>query len=111
MTEPPKPVEAWRAWYPDEVYASNEIEWSDLPNEGVQVIVLFYDEWTADGQVRYRKLLDGDDYYWHVPGTDEFGSDMDPAEIPDNAIVKEGLEIPDERFDARKEQAVASTWP
>ena len=106
----PNAVAGWRAFYPDEVYASTGTEWRDLPDEGVQVIVLFYEEHAAEG-VRYRKLLDGDDFYYHILDTDVFGSEMDPDEIPDEAIVKEGLEIPDNEFFNIKQEAVDSTWP
>lgn len=104
-----RPVEAWFAYYPDEVHASAVSEWGDLPDEGVQVIVLYFDEYTADGAVQYRKLLDGDDLYWHVPDTDEFGSTNDPTEIPNNALVKRGLEVEDGAFEDIKERAF-STW-
>ena len=103
-------VAGWRAYYPDEVYAADETEWRDLPEEGVQVIVLFYEEHAAEG-VRYRKLLDGDDFYYHVPDSDVFGSTNDREDIPDEAIVKQGLEISDNEFFNTKQEAVDSTWP
>ena len=103
-------VAGWRVFYPGETYASNETEWRDLPDEGVQVIVLYYQEYAAEG-VRYRKLLDGHDYYWHVPGTDTFDETNDRDEIPDEAIVKAGLELPDEDFHTVKGRAVNSRTP
>ena len=103
-------VAGWRVFYPDETYAGDDIEWRDLPDEGVQVIVLYYEEFATEG-VRYRKLLDGDDFYYHVPGTDVFGSTNDRDEIPDEALVKAGLELPDEDFHTIKDRAVNSRAP
>ena len=105
----PNSVAGWRVYYPDEVYAADGTEWRDLPDEGVQVVVLYYTEFAAEG-VHYRKLLDGHDYYYHIPGTDEFGETNDREDIPDEAIVKKGLEIPDNEFFTIKQAAVDSTW-
>ena len=102
-------VAGWRVFYPDEVYAADDTEWRALPDEGVQVIVLYYEEHAA-AYVHYRKLLDGHDYYWHVPDSDEFGETNDCDEIPDEALVKKGLEIPDNEFFNTKQEAVNSTW-
>ena len=104
-----RPVAGWRAYYPDEAYAADDTEWRDLPDEGVQVIVLYYEEHATEG-VRYRKLLDGHDYYYHVPDSDVFGETNDRDEIPNEAIVHQGLEIPDADFQNIKQEAVESTW-
>lgn len=105
-----RPVEGWIAYYPDEVYDSHTADWAGLPDEGVQIITLYFDDYTADGAVQYRKLLDGDDLYYHVPGTDEFGNTNDPDDIPGAALVKQGLEIGDRDFRNIKEQAVETSW-
>ena len=49
----PNSVAGWRVFYPDETYAGDDIEWRDLPDEGVQVIVLYYEEFATEG-VRTR---------------------------------------------------------
>lgn len=105
-----RPVEAWIVYYPDAVYDSHTSEWAGLPDEGVQVITLYFDEYTAGGEVQYRKLLDGDDLYWHVPDSNEFGSTNDPEEVPDGALVKRGLEIEDEAFREIKDRAFTTEW-
>ena len=106
----PNSVAGWRVFYSDETYAADETEWRDLPDEGVQVVVLYYEEFAAVG-VRYRKLLDGHDFYYHVPGTNVFGSTNDRDEIPDEALAKAGLELPDEVFHTIKGRAADSSAP
>lgn len=109
--EQPHPVAGWHAYYPEQIYTSFMTVWEELPDEGVQVIVLYYDAYaTEGGSVRYRKLLDGDDFYFHVPGTDIYGSTNHQAEIPDAAVVKEGREIPDSEFSEVKQRAIESSW-
>ena len=89
------PVTAWRAYYTDDrAFASTETPWRDLPDDGVLLVRLYYDEFTRGGDVRYTKSLSGDDHYFHVPGTDLFGCNNDPipeirARYP-GAVVKRG---------------------
>ena len=90
----PGEVEAWRVYYTDSrEYSSAETDWAELPDDGVLLLRLYYDAFSRGG-VRYTKSLSGDDYYFHVPGTDLYGCNNDPpAEIRERypgAVVKRG---------------------
>lgn len=100
----------WRAWYTrGRVFDAHDMEWRALPADGVIVIVVYHDDWAANG-VRYRTLHDGYDYYWRDPGTEAFRSGDIRPDFPAD-LIKEGTEIPDDEFDAVKQRAALSTWP
>lgn len=53
-------VIGWRAWYADgSKYDSVTIEWEDLPNDGVIVVVLYFDNKT-------RRIMDGSSWYFRA---------------------------------------------
>ena len=89
-------VAGWRTYYTEgRDFNSTDDRWADLPDDGVLVLRLYYDDFAGrDGSVRYTKSLSGDDHYFHIPGTDLFGCNNDPIdEIHDRypgAIVKRG---------------------
>jgi len=59
-------VIAWKAWYSDgKVYRSESLDWSDLPDDGVVAINLYYDKLTPAGDA-YRRFMQGSDYYFRV---------------------------------------------
>ena len=72
-------VAGWKIWYTDDRrYSSQEVDWEDLPRDGVLYLTVYYDEWTgANENVRYTQNYSGDDWYFHRPGTDLFGSNTD----------------------------------
>ena len=87
-------VAGWRIYYVGlEDYDSATTEWSALPGDGVLLLKIYYDEFTTGG-VRYTQTLSGDDYYFHVPGTDVFGCNNHPPEETHErypgAIIKRG---------------------
>lgn len=87
-------ADGWRLYYTeDRAYSSADTEWVACPDDGVLALVLYYDAYT-DGGVQYRKVLTGDDHYFHVPGTDLYGCNNDSipeieARYP-GAVVKRG---------------------
>lgn len=107
-----KDVIGWRIWYADNsVLDSKTTAWTDLPSDGVQVVIL-YENWNHSGGKPYRQVLSGADFYFAAPGPD--GRDIittsnDPeAEILLRylgAIIKRGSFINEQR--ARKIAASA----
>jgi hypothetical protein len=99
-----KDVIGWRIWYADNsVLDSKATAWADLPNNGVQVVIL-YENWNHGGGKPYRQVLSGADFYFAAPGPD--GRDIvttsnDPeAEIVSRypgAIIKRGSFINQKR--------------
>ena len=41
-----------------------EVDLLALPATGLQVIMLYYDEFSVDGKTRYRRILQGNDIYY-----------------------------------------------
>ena len=70
-------VVGWRAWYTDgSKYDSATTRWNDLPDDGVVVIVLYFDNKT-------RRIMDGSDWYFrakHESGDFVYGENNDPSE-------------------------------
>lgn len=110
-------VVGWRVYYTDSrVYTSERTNWKDLPEDGVLLLKLYYDEWAND-RVRYTKVLSGDDYYFHVPDSDIFGCNNDP---PSETVsrydgltkeyIKRGKWTTREEMEAVRERAQAASW-
>ena len=109
-------VDGWRAYYTGgREFGSDGHDWADLPDDGVLLLKLYYDEFTADGSVRYTKRLSGDDHYFHAPGTDLFGCNNDPIEdIHDRypgVVVKRGKWTTREEMVAVRERAKHDPCP
>lgn len=51
-----------------------------LPATGLQVVILYYDEFSVDGLTRYRRILQGNDYYY------VFYDDTPPPQLRDWAF-------------------------
>lgn len=70
-------VVGWRAWYTDgSKYNSKDTKWKDLPDDGVVVIVLYFDNKT-------RRIMDGSDWYFrakHESGDFIYGENNDSPE-------------------------------
>lgn len=70
-------VIGWRVWYADgSKYDSATTRWSDLPNDGVIVAVLYFDDKT-------RRVMDGSSWYFrakHESGEFIYGENEDSPE-------------------------------
>lgn len=70
-------VIGWRAWYADgSKYDSAAIQWKDLPDDGVLVIMLYFDNKT-------RRIMDGSSCYFrtrHESGEFIYGENDDSPE-------------------------------
>ena len=42
------------------------VDLAALPATGLQIIMLYYDEFSVDGKTRYRRILQGNDIYYIV---------------------------------------------
>jgi len=70
-------VIGWQAWYADgSKYDSATTKWTDLPDDGVLIIMLYFDNKT-------RRIMDGSDWYFrakHESGEFIYGENNDPPE-------------------------------
>lgn len=98
-------VIAWRVWYEDAVYDSRTHEWSDLPDDGVQVMVL----WKSDFR---RMICCGDSSYWKLG--DLYASNMDEppavAERYPGAEIKRGKWLELSKYETIRQAAAAYEW-
>jgi len=114
----------WAAWVDTEtgteIYSSKDMEWEDLPDDGIIFIMLYKD--TGDGQESnisyptYTESLAGNDYYWKAPhhsGT-IYGSGNDSlAEIKaryPGADIKRGKWVPHSLFEEVSLEALKYVW-
>lgn len=69
-TQEPQIVVGWKAYMvTGQVYAGRTLaDWRDLPDDGVLVVMLYYDKFCTQGQTRYRRILQGNDWYFIAPG-------------------------------------------
>lgn len=101
-------VRAWRVWYSDGEFvwwhSSADLDWSQLPRTGVQIVKVFFDaEWKPGHP--YTRQLDGCDWYYRAPdGSIEGVKSIDwkgyrprPCGIPDDDI-KRGTGVSVEMF-------------
>lgn len=101
-------VIGWRAWFDNgRVYDSRQHTWSDLPDDGVLVIMLYH----ASGT---KRILSGSDYYFLAqhPEGPIYGQDRnppDPARFVD-LQEKRGRWVPDHVQERAEHEANASTW-
>lgn len=109
-------VIGWRLFYTDDRhYSSAQHEWDEPPDDGTLVLKLYYEAMSGDSDERYTLLLDGDDYYFHVPDTNLYGCSNDPPEeirerYP-GAIIKRGMWTTAEEFYAVKDRAFHTAAP
>lgn len=101
---PPK----WRVWYDDgTVYDSCRRDWAGLPDDGLLVKMLYYDDGT-------RQIQQGADYYFVAPHAegDIHGASSAPLEVIrrryPGAIVKRGRWAPDGYYRRICEEAHSS---
>jgi hypothetical protein len=105
-----KEVLGWRCWYDDgKVYDSVKYDWKDLPDDGVLVKIIYYQDGT-------KQIQQGMDYYYEAPhccGEVIRGTAMPRDDVfgrYDGAVVKRGRWTPDEFYQQVVDMALASQW-
>lgn len=78
MSPPPTRVVGWKAFYLDHTYTSKLIEWKDLPEDGLQVVILYYD--VKDGMGRPTRLILSGQTWYFSDGDQLFGANNDGLE-------------------------------
>lgn len=107
-------VEGWRAFYTEgREYSSINTRWSDLPDDGMLAVTIYYDEWSGDTQ--YSSVLSGYDWYFHNPETGLFGGNSDTRDenerrYPD-ACLKRGKWAPRHEAEAARKKAHKEQCP
>ena len=112
-----KTVVGWRIWYTnDREYSQRDTDWSELPDDGVLALALYYDSWNHDNTIRHKMVLTGDDHYFHDPESDIYGCNNDPIDeiterydIP-TEYIKRGKWTDSETMDSVHQQARDSEW-
>lgn len=106
-------VIAWRAYYDTGVVLDSELTtWAALPATGLIIIMLYFDEVDKDSGVRYRRILEGSDWYFQTqrPETspDRSGYDQSDGATPrvDSRDPKMGKLVTDEQFAAIEARAL-----
>ena len=86
-------IVGFKIWYTDGSMRRGKV-WEDLPSKGVQIIMCYYDEFYTKDK-RYRKTIDGCDWYWFLDGDIHGERAIDgptvpkPSRVPD-ALLKKG---------------------
>lgn len=108
-------VIGWRAWYADESrYDSKATRWEDLPDDGVLVVVLYFDENRPDGKP-LRRINSGVDWYFRAKGLKGFiyGQNNDTPEenkkrYGDDILLKRGKWADDSMMHRAEREASAA---
>ena len=108
---PSKTTVGWQVWYDDgSIYDSDNSDWSDLPDDGVLVKMIYYSDGT-------RQIQQGADYFFiaqHHSGEEiHANSTKTIPEIKDryqNPIIKKGRWAPDEYYQKIVDEAMSSKW-
>ena len=95
-------------------HAALAAQWAQLPASGVQVVMLYYDEFSpTPSYERYRRIMQGNDRYWLAPGLNDaiYGqgnesADALAAKYP-GVLVKEGAWIDDDTYKSIVDEAMA----
>ena len=102
-------VIGWKLYYGDgSVVSSKESDWAVAPSDDVQVLSVYFDRaykiW-RDGEEHeehFRDMHFGKDYYW------QFGNGQ-AAQVPQEANVKLGRELPQTEWRALYNRALQDT--
>lgn len=82
---PPQLVVGFRIWYVDGTIATGttRADWEQLPDDGVLIVMLYYNRFDTGGDSRYRRVLMSNDHFWHAPGTMDaiFGQSDDAPHV------------------------------
>lgn len=112
-------VIGWRAWYADgSKYDSETTEWRDLPDDGVLIIVLYFDDKRPDGKP-LRRINSGVDWYFKATGLKGsiYGLNNDTPEenkkrYGEDISLKQGKWTDEPiMYQAEKEAMEAVDWP
>ena len=101
-------VIGWRVWYEDStVYNSKEHHWKDLPNDGLQIVVLYMNKRLKHTKGWCRCMRSSSDYYWTTleSGLEIFCGDESPTERYPGAVVKRGKWMPITEFEKIRVEA------
>ena len=107
----PKPkskrVVGWRVYYPNEVYSSRLVAWTDLPTDDVQVVMQYFEDGT-------KAIFSGYDYYfWQPPdiwGANNHDSSDNARRYP-TAVFLRGKHMEIDAFSKIQDSAMESRWP
>lgn len=111
-------VIGWHAWYADgSKYDSKTTKWRDLPDDGVLVIVLYFNSKRPDGK-HLRRINSGVDWYFRAKGLKDFiyGQNNDTPEenkkrYGEDILLKRGKWADDTGMQrAEKEASEAIDW-
>lgn len=84
-------------------------DWTVLPSENVLFVYEYFDE-RYEGDYRYRRVIDGCDWYWFdgesVQGVRSEETGEQPK--PDVEGIKQGVQVSDEQFLAIERLAAAA---
>jgi len=112
-------VIGWRVWYADgSKHDSKTTKWKGLPDDGVLVLVLYFDGKRPDGKP-LRRINSGVDWYFRVKGLKGFiyGQNNDTPEenkkrYGKNIALKQGKWTDEPTmYQAEKEATEAVDWP
>jgi hypothetical protein len=91
----------WKAWYSDNsVYSSENIDWVDLPDDGMIVAV----EYCYVNDQRYRNVFTGGDWYYRDNGriqyvsSKQWGKDEPKPKIDCLSCIKRGGGMGDDAY-------------
>lgn len=98
----------WRVWYEDTCYDSCNHKWEDIPDDGVQVVILY-----KEGR---REIMCGPTSYYRAPHKEGWIWDAD-YDHPDKVIkrypgaeIKRGKRLPDAVFERIRQEAIDYKW-
>ena len=102
----------WRTWQDGSMFSSEDIQWQDLPDDGIVIAVIYKQVRFRDGTHRksvYRK----EKYFWSMPqaGLEIFCSNEHPKDRYPGAIIKNGIKVSDDVFERIYQEAKQSDWP
>lgn len=115
----------WAAWVDTEtgteIYSSKEIDWADLPDDGIIYIMLYKDEGSGLeenlNQYTHTESQAGYNHYFNAPhhsGLPIYGSNNDPEEVIleryPGASIKKGKWVPHEYYERIATNAILYNW-
>lgn len=114
-TNEPKVIVGWKAWYSDgKKYGGKTLsDWKQLPDDGLLIVMLYYNRFSTDGTLRYKRIMMGNDFYWCHPGNmDNIYAQGDEGETEikkryPQASIKRGAWTDDAHFQMIIDQAMA----
>lgn len=94
-------IVAWRGWFAGgEAYRSEDVDWSDLPDDGALSFRLIYDKINESNGLPYVRIMDGSEWYfrWAAPdGSVVYGQSTNFL-IPGGVMASESREMIEQRY-------------